>query len=86
MCLGPDKGHRLLISSNVCQRRFCHGPPTLHFERRAVTVGLSVSYWRLAMAFWGDAVIAIEAGQKGQRTNGLLQLLEEALCSGDRLH
>lgn len=38
------------------------------------------------MAFWGDAVIVIEAGQKGQRTNGLLQLLEEALCSGDRLH
>lgn len=26
VCLGPDKGHRLLISSNVCQRAFLSRP------------------------------------------------------------
>lgn len=55
------------------KERFCPGSPTLHFERRAVTVGLFVPYWRLAMAFWGDAVIVLEAGQKGHQTNALLQ-------------
>lgn len=40
--------------------------PHCTLEQGAMTVGLSVLYWRLAMAFWGDAVIVVEAGQKGQ--------------------